>query len=195
MIQTLQLLPTKAEIFDHWKDRFRDLGFFIDWGEPSCWACRFHWGAAYNIKRPDASWEEIFDCWNRVPLQRCHIISRSLGGSDEPENLFLMCRECHDLAPNTNIPDIFFRWVRSQSHGTREGAKMEDAFRAFGIEGDALKFQFCTLMGSDEFNRWIADKFSLHFPQSNYPSVVGRLTPSTLIGLAWQYWREHCDEA
>jgi hypothetical protein len=108
-------LPSKAEIFDYWKERLPALGFFIDWGEPSCFACRFHYGTKYDIKRSDAGWHKIFECWNSIPLQRCHIVPRSLGGTDEVANLFLMCRECHDLAPNTSFPEIFFEWARAQS--------------------------------------------------------------------------------
>lgn len=111
------VLPLKSEIFDYWKERLPALGFFIDWGEPSCFACRFHYGTKYDIKRSDAGWHEIFECWNSIPLQRCHIVPRSLGGTDEVANLFLMCRECHDPAPNTNIPEIFFDWARAQKAG------------------------------------------------------------------------------
>jgi hypothetical protein len=44
-------LPSKAEIFDYWKDRFREIDIFIDWGEPSCWACRYHYGTKCDIKK------------------------------------------------------------------------------------------------------------------------------------------------
>ncbi|SHN87660.1 HNH endonuclease [Bradyrhizobium erythrophlei] len=108
--------PSRAEIFSYWKDSFRDIGIFIDWGEPSCWACGFHYGTKYDVKSADASWKTILGCWQKIPLQRCHIVPRSLGGSDGPSNRFLMCRECHDLQPNTPFPDIFFEWVRAQSH-------------------------------------------------------------------------------
>src|SRR5580704_12367838 len=74
-------LPSKGEIFEYWKDRIFDHGLFMDWGEPSCWACGFHYEAKYDIKNPNAGWAEIVRCWDRMPLQRCHIIPRSLGGS------------------------------------------------------------------------------------------------------------------
>src|SRR5262249_7160404 len=103
-------LPSKRLIFDHWKHRLPTVGILIDWGEPSCWACRFHYGTKYDIRRSDASWNEILRGWDRIPLQRCHVVPPSLGGTDDVDNLFLMCRECHDLAPNTCIPAILFEW-------------------------------------------------------------------------------------
>jgi hypothetical protein len=126
-------LPLKSQIFEYWKDRLPGLGIFVDWGEPGCWACGFHYGAKYDIKRSDVVWHEILHCWDRIPLQRCHIVSRSLGGTDEAANFFLMCRECHDLAPNTSIPEVFFGWARAQSSYAREFAKLRAAFDSFGV--------------------------------------------------------------
>lgn len=182
-------LPSKSQIFDYWKDRLRDTcGRFIDWGEPSCWACGFHYGSKYDIKRSDASWEEIFRCWESMPFQRCHIVPRSLGGTNDVSNLFLMCRECHDLAPNTNIPEIFFEWVRKQSSWLRENSKIRAAFASFGIE-EANENDFCELLMSDEFKSWSSGKTGIHRPQSKYAPVSSRLTPSTIVGLLVHYRR------
>lgn len=181
-------LPSKAQIFGCWKDRLQDIGIFIDWGEPSCWACGFHYSTKYDVKQSDASWEKILDGWERIPLQRCHIVPRSLGGTNEPSNLFLMCRECHDLAPNTALPKIFFEWVRAQSFWKREAAKIDEALRAFGIscEQQGMLYQ---VVQTPAFKSWVNSKFGLHRPQSNYGSISSRLTPATIIGLAAQYLR------
>jgi 5-methylcytosine-specific restriction endonuclease McrA len=181
-------LPSKAQIFSHWKDRFWDMGIFIDWGEPSCWACGFHYGTKYDVKSPGESWNRILDGWERIPLQRCHIIPRPLGGADEPSNLFLMCRECHDLQPNTAVPEIFFEWVRAQSSWRRESAKIEEAFRSFDVGPEQYQ-ELTQLMESSDFKAWLAGKLGLHRPQSNYASVSCRLTPATMIGLAIHYLR------
>ena len=99
-------LPPRSQIFDFWKDRIVDLVRWIDWGQPGCWVCGFYHGRKYDIKRSDPSGDEILRCWDRIPLQRCHIVGRGLGGSDDASNLFLLCRECHDRMPNTNVPEI-----------------------------------------------------------------------------------------
>jgi HNH endonuclease len=183
-------LPSKSQIFDYWKDRLSEFGFFIDWGEPGCWACGFHYGTKYDIKRPDASWDKILQCWDRIPLHRCHIIPRSLGGTDDASNRFLMCRECHDLAPNTIIPEIFFEWARAQNSDSRENTKIRTAFESFGIEASAHE-DFCELIISGEFRSWMSGKFGLHRPQSQYAPLSSRFTPATWVGLAAHYWRIH----
>lgn len=185
----IDTLPSKAEIFSYWSEKFGTAGIWIDWGEPSCWACGFHYGSKYDIKSSDATWQQILDGWERMPLQRCHIVPRSLGGSDEAANLFLMCRECHDLAPNTAIPEIFFQWVRAQSYERRESAKIDEALRSFGQDQDRLA-EIAGAMQSPDFNSWTEGKLGLHRPQSNYPAVSNRLTPATMIGLAI-YFLEH----
>jgi hypothetical protein len=70
MMPYIDALPSKAQIFDHWKDRLLEIGIFIDWGEPSCWACGFRYSGKYDVRSSDASWAEILDCWQRMPLQR-----------------------------------------------------------------------------------------------------------------------------
>jgi hypothetical protein len=181
-------LPLKSAIFDYWKDRFGDIGLFCDWGEPGCWACRHHYGTKYDIKRSNASMAEIYGGWDLIPLQRCHIVPRSLGGTNDVANLFLMCRECHDLAPNTNLPEIFFEWARSQSASRRETARIDEALRAFGVE-PADHDLLLSLLCSPEFRSWTQGRVGLHRPQSNYPHVSARLTPATVVGLAVHYRR------
>lgn len=181
----IDTLTPKREILDYWKDRLWDVGVFCDWGEPSCWGCGFHYGARYDIKWSNASWDEIYALWDRVPLQRCHLKPRSLGGRDEPSNLFLMCRECHDLAPNSPYPDVFFRWVRGQSAAKRDTARMDEALRSFGVE--RTDTAFLKLISSAQFRDWMTGRAGIHRPQSNYGYVAARLTPATIVGLAVHY--------
>ena len=181
-------LPLKSEIVDHWKDRLPKLGITIDWRQPGCWACGFHYGARYGIKRPDANWQEILRCWNNIPLQRCHIVPRSLGGTNDVANLFLMCRECHDLAPNTSMAEIFFEWAHAQDWDERETAKMLAAFESYGVRSTDYR-DFNDVIISDEFRLWMSTKFRLHRPQSNYAPVSARLTPATFVGLVVHYRR------
>jgi hypothetical protein len=181
-------LPLKSQIVDHWKDRLPGLGITIDWRQPGCWACGFHYGTRYVIKRSDASWHEILRCWDNIPLQRCHIVPRSLGGTNDVANLFLMCRECHDLAPNTSILEIFFEWAHAQDWDARESVRILAALESFGVHSADYR-DFNEVIISDEFTLWMSTKFGLHRPQSNYAPVSSRLTPATLVGLAVHYWR------
>lgn len=181
-------LPAKSEIFDFWKSRLHERGILIDWGEPGCWACAFHYSDKYDIRSPSADWVAIFRCWDRIPLQRCHIIPRSLGGSNTVDNLFLMCRECHDHAPNTPFPEIFFEWARAQSHLKREGNKFLTAMNWFGLtENDMAHVK--DVMRSESFKQWVLGNLGIHRPQSNYASTSSRLTSATMIGLVVQFMR------
>ena len=187
-------LPAKSEIFDYWKSRLSEHGIFIDWGEPGCWACGFHYGDKYDIRNSNAGRDAIFRCWDRIPLQRCHIVPRSLGGSDSPDNLFLMCRECHDHAPNTPFPEIFFEWARAQSHFKRESEKLLAAMAWFG-PGESNMTHGESVMRSGAFKDWVSGKFGIHRPQSNYATTSSRLTSATMVGLVVHYMRNIEDGA
>lgn len=81
----------------------------IDAGE-ECWCCNgfccpgYYDGYSVDKEKNDE------DVWFEY-RERSHIIAKSLGGSYECDNLFLMCGECHRRAPNTTDPKIFFEWV------------------------------------------------------------------------------------
>lgn len=60
-----------------------------------------------HIKKSNATRQELMQIWNNVPLQRCHIVAKQFGGSDGASNLFLMCVDCHDKAPNTKSVEAF----------------------------------------------------------------------------------------
>jgi len=186
-------LPSKSAIFSYWKNRLARLGFLIDWGEPGCWACGFHYDAKYDIHDSKASWLKILACWEKVPLQRCHIVPRSLGGADRASNLFLMCRECHDLAPNTAIRAVFFDWARTQRSLHREMAKINAALDSFGVEKPELD-KLSDLIRSKRFRSWALKRAGRHWPQSGYAARSARITPSTMIGLALYYQRKYCSK-
>lgn len=109
-------MPTKAQIFEHWMDWLDRSGF--DWGEPCCWACKRHFDTKHDLKKASANRVEIIKNWEKAPLQRCHIIARQFGGEDIPENLFLMCKSCHDRAPKTKSREAFLNWVERQDYTT-----------------------------------------------------------------------------
>ena len=48
-------------------------------------------------------------------LERCHIIPRSLNGTDTPDNFVLLCNECHQEAPNVNDKDYMMQWIKKTS--------------------------------------------------------------------------------
>lgn len=57
---------------------------------------------------------EVKHCWVCVRERstvRCHVIADSLGGTVDPLNFVLLCRQCHEKAPDTTQPAILFDWI------------------------------------------------------------------------------------
>lgn len=79
-----------SEIVDYWASRIDECDLSVDWseGEEYCW-----------------------NCGSPKDLTRCHIVARSLGGQDVPSNYVVLCRKCHEEAPNVDDPRIMWDWL------------------------------------------------------------------------------------
>jgi HNH endonuclease len=186
-------LPTKADVVAYWMrdDRlFREHELLLDWGEPSCWACSYGWDGKYDLNDAHVSYDELPRLWLPVPLQRCHITPRSLGGSDDPANLVLMCAECHDLAPDLACPELLFRWMRAQCWLTRRMRRMEQAMKDLGVdtEDEAVMQRFTDTIRSGEFKAWQSGRAGLHRRQ--LPPYGSGVSESTLVAVVLQFMDE-----
>jgi hypothetical protein len=146
-----------AEIVEYWSCHQSECGLSVDWAEAAllCWRCA-----------------------HKRQLQRCHIVPRALGGSEEPCNLVLLCRQCHAEAPNVADPDFMWTWLRAhaepfygtywQSRGFRE---YEFIFKRKPFEGvgdvDALLAQVQQVIGQ-------------YMRQTNTHWGQGKLNPATV---------------
>lgn len=78
-------MPKLVDIHNNWLYRF-------DWLEedsPSCFVCGY-----YNS------------------LEKCHLIPRALGGTNDLDNLVVLCQEHHRNAPNTSISkSVMLNWI------------------------------------------------------------------------------------
>jgi len=191
----MDILLSKSEIVFHWKDKLDGISMHFDYMRPCCWACGFSWREKYYPKLRNRGVDYILGKWDKIPLQRCHILPRALNGKDQASNLFLMCRECHDHSPNTIYENIFFSWVRSQDFKARACAKLKDAFLSYGIESEEEQNALGMLMKTEEYKEWINGKFSIHRAQSKYPTTMSSLTPASMVGLALQYNEESIGES
>lgn len=85
--------------------------------------------------------EEHRLCWccgKRGYQERAHIVARSLGGSEDPENMFLLCADCHVNSPDTVNPRAFVSWVNAES--VRQHAlEMQAIDRMFSSMTPAVK--------------------------------------------------------
>ena len=128
-------MPTKSKIAKYWlyqrvKHRsYDDLSNFEkkivaqDIGEPSCWACGYHENGKYDFQAlpnedPKKALSRAFKTWNNASfLQRCHIVPKSKGGTDNSDNLLLLCKSCHQESPDVTNPTFMKRWViKKKSH-------------------------------------------------------------------------------
>lgn len=79
-------------------------------------------------------------CWcceKRGYQESCHIIPHSLGGSGDPENIFLMCSECHRTSPDTPDSSPFFEFV-SQRAGAHHDMEVRFLREALARVTDAV---------------------------------------------------------
>lgn len=85
---------TFADIVAHWAGHQTECGLSVDWADAHelCWRCA-----------------------QKRNLQRCHIVPRALGGTELPENLVLLCGQCHAEAPNVSDPEFMWVWLRAHA--------------------------------------------------------------------------------
>lgn len=98
-----------------------------DWGEPKCWACSKGIIGDYekNCESKCYDDEDIKKLWSdkkvKSKLQKRHIVPHAMGGADAPENLFLLCADCHTLSPDTPNIERFMRWIYRERGRTHNG--------------------------------------------------------------------------
>lgn len=179
----------RSDVVKYWYQNKPECGkYFIDIGEANCWACGKPVSVRFDIKKRSATDEECFNIWDKVGhLQVCHIVPKALGGSDEPSNLFLMCKECHELAPDTPYPDIFFKWVDGQDHIKRIVDRVNKTLELYNIDEE----QFCRYFicssektpDQEDFRKFCVKKIGLH--RSIYGGA--KIKESTYIGLLYEF--------
>lgn len=147
---------------------YNDYGYLIDIGEPTCWACNMYYNTTkvYSYKRHG---DNVFGAWDDASfLQICHIVPRSLGGTDDFDNLFLLCSDCHDKLPDTVFPEIFAKSVKMTTPKVGK-YDMEELLRIlvkYDVN-DEKRIELLEVLNSIEFKKWSNDKIGLHKFQGN----------------------------
>ena len=72
-------------------------------------------------------------------LEICHIIPKSIGGSNLPKNLVLLCHECHLDNPNTPYEDEYFQWLDSvEFYLTKRYKNIEKSIKTFKLDKELI---------------------------------------------------------
>ena len=85
-------LKRHAEVVAYWETRVYEGDLSVDWAaaKERCWRC------GYERK-----------------LELCHVVPKSLGGGATPDNLVLLCGDCHIEGPNVSDSGAMWRWLKS----------------------------------------------------------------------------------
>lgn len=166
----IRMETSVKQIVDYWSSIQDECGLAVDWSEAHelCWRCGY-----------------------KCALQRCHIIPRALNGSDQADNLVLLCLRCHREAPNVDDPAFMWQWLRAHAepfydtYWTIRGLKeFELVFgrKAFGqIEGKKIP--------SDMLVSVVGDLLRDHMKRTSIHFGEGRLNPATIAWLIAQIER------
>lgn len=79
-------------------------------------------------------------CWRcsrMVTLQKCHIIPKSLGGTDGPDNIVPLCSWCHDEMPNVGDASAVWAWIkrtRATFYDSFESQNAVDLAKSMGVD-------------------------------------------------------------
>ena len=88
-------MPSKKQIKEHWADWLIDQGKFDTLSE--LFEAEFCWGCAMEEK-----------------TERCHILARTFGGSDDVQNLHLLCSDCHKASELLSGLE-YFEWLKRRN--------------------------------------------------------------------------------
>jgi hypothetical protein len=151
------------EVVDYWARHRSESGMSVDWAEAHflCWRCA-----------------------HKRQLQRCHIVPKSLGGPDAPENLVLLCRQCHAEAPNVADSEFMWTWLKAHAvpfYGTYWHVR---GFREYEVVFGRKPFEGLSSLSDLDARlktaaRKLSGRTSTHWGQ-------GKLNPATVAWLIRQ---------
>ena len=159
-----------------------------------CWEYHSQHVSELDVAVDWGDWESDSSmCWccgHRGKLQKCHIIPRSLGGSEKPENIVPLCAQCHDDAPDVQDKEFMFQWIKQNQNGLSGlGAgryyHLVDLFvaRTAGMPFDPVKFKDCL--------RKAYSLTSFHFSQSNAGMKMKRSTREWVFNKAFDMYESN----
>jgi len=109
-------------------------------------------------------------------MERCHVIPKTLGGKD----VVYLCKECHNLAPNTTNPDMFYLWCSKQSWIKRRWNEILQALKDYDVDHNQMS-EMCSVMISKEFSKWFDENAQLHGHNARGPVFTASTAIASLL--------------
>jgi len=150
--------------------------------------CVSYWAARICESDIGVDWSDAMDrCWRcgrqTKSLQRCHVVAKQFGGKLVPENVVLLCRDCHDEAPDVTDASEVWRWIKETRPSYYGTLNAERAFAIVASRGvDVSKFN------KDRFLEIADAHVGVHLMQNG---AGAKIKPSSL---AWAI-EQACMEA
>ena len=147
---------THREIVDCWASHQSESGLSVDWAEAEklCWRCAH---------------ERL--------LQRCHIVPHALGGDERPENLVLLCAQCHAEAPNVADPEFMWIWLRAHAVPFYRTYWQERGIREYELIFSEKPFSGLT--HTDEIMQEVRNILEEVFPKTSTHWGQGKINSAT----------------
>ena len=119
-------------------------------------------------------------------LQRCHIVPKSAGGSNENSNIFLMCEPCHSDNPDTVYPEFFFLYVKNResfvSSQCRQIKFILDYLQEKATPEEISNFNYNASRPLSELTKILGDNKLSEFSSG----LMNKLSVQTAVVLAWK---------
>jgi 5-methylcytosine-specific restriction endonuclease McrA len=147
-------------------------GLDVDIEEPSCMAC-----GRYN-QNASKLYDGSLGAWNRHSLQVCHVIPRALGGSDDSDNMVLLCDDCHHMSPDTTDTESMIKWIKGrQSYLQDLMDEIARLTKVFPISDEGMRF----LGGINEEDKKLDKKMMRKVLSKYVSSHSGKISLSSFI--------------
>ena len=112
--------PSINQIYEFWYEKIPETSLGVDWvdGKERCWRCGY-----------------------KRALQRCHILPKSLAGSNDVNNFVLLCKSCHEEAPNSKNPQKIWHWIKITNYGVYDlfwvDRRLQEFKNVYGVDFDS----------------------------------------------------------
>ena len=133
--ETTEKTPRKKlGIVEYWMQNAEELGLEeSDFAHPNCFACGKPPSENFSEATRSTKATEGPDWNQKTPLQKAHVVPRSLGGNNEPRNCLLLCDVCHKECPVIKDRELVLRWVKNRPHYfIRLNRDIDEAFVQLG---------------------------------------------------------------